>query len=78
MYASDEDFETLGRKLKPSNIEVNLVFDGYLFKENRLCIHITALKSQLIKRVHAGGSSAYLSRDKTISLPWKGDFIGFN
>ena len=68
----------LGGNWNRATLRLILVFDGYLFKENRLCIHITALKSQLIKRVHAIGSSAYLSRDKTISLPWKGDFIGLN
>ncbi|GJY40324.1 transposon ty3-I gag-pol polyprotein, partial [Tanacetum coccineum] len=61
LYASDEDFrntrEEIETKQHPGNF---LVLDGYLFKENRLCIRKTSLRSQLIKELHVGGLSAHL------------------
>ncbi|GJU82411.1 transposon ty3-I gag-pol polyprotein [Tanacetum coccineum] len=68
LYASDEDFDNIWMELETKQHRGDFILlDGYLFKGNRLCIPKTSLRSQLIKEVHAGGSSAHLGRDKTIA-----------
>ncbi|GJS31648.1 RNA-directed DNA polymerase [Tanacetum coccineum] len=67
LYAIDEDFGNIWMVLETKKHRGKfLLLDGYLFKGNRLCIPKTSLKSQLVKEIHAKGSSA-LGRDKTIA-----------
>lgn len=40
LYASDEDFATLGRKLKPSKIEVNFLFLMVTCLKKIVCVFI--------------------------------------
>ncbi|XP_043809101.1 serine/threonine-protein phosphatase 7 long form homolog [Manihot esculenta] len=44
-----------------------LIHDGFLFKENKLCIPRSSLREKVIREVHGGGFSGHLRRDKTVA-----------
>ncbi|GJY93892.1 RNA-directed DNA polymerase [Tanacetum coccineum] len=68
LYVIDEDFRNTWMELETKKHRGEfLVLNGYLFKNNRLCIPKTSRRNQLIKVVYVGGLNARLGRDKTIA-----------
>ena len=43
-----------------------ILYDGYLFKADKLCIPRSSVRDFLVWEVHAGGLSRHFGRDKTI------------
>jgi hypothetical protein len=43
-----------------------ILYDGYLFKADKLCIPRSSVRDFLMWEVHAGGLSGRFGRDKTI------------
>lgn len=41
--------------------------DGYLFKENKLCIPVLSFQQEIIQELHAGGLTGHLGREKIIA-----------
>ena len=60
-YATDEDFATIWADCKMKK-EVNdfVITQGFLFKNNRLCIPRTSLREHLIREIHASGLAGHL------------------
>jgi hypothetical protein len=69
LYGEDEDFGHVWVKHirgQPLGDDF-LVQDGYLFKNNRLCIPRSSLRDKLIRELHSSDLSGHVGRDKTIA-----------
>ncbi|KAL5578999.1 hypothetical protein UlMin_011441 [Ulmus minor] len=68
-YATDEDFAGIWLKCsRKEDVGDFTITQGFLFKNNRLCIPRTSLRELLIKEIHAGGLSGHLGQDKTLHV----------
>jgi hypothetical protein len=68
LYKDDLDFGYAWKKC--SNVLDNhfLVQDGFLFKNNHLCIPQCSLREAIIKEAHGRGLAGHFGRDKTLTL----------
>lgn len=69
LYETDDDFgKTWLKYLKGQPLgEEYVVQDGYLFKNDRLCIPRSSLRDKLIRELHSSDLSGHVGRDKTIA-----------
>jgi hypothetical protein len=68
-YESCPDFGKIHATLSSAphpTIEDYTIQDGYLFKDNKLCIPRTSMRDFLLWELHAGGLAEHFDRDKTI------------
>jgi len=68
-YESCSEFGEIYLTLKDENhraINGYHLQDGYLFRDNKLCIPKTSVRDFLIWEIHAGGLSGHFGRNKTI------------
>ena len=68
IYDSCKDFKKIynelliGNSLNHKDFQIH---DGYLFKDNRLCIPSASIRDFLIWEIHQGGLAGHFGRDKT-------------
>lgn len=68
LYKDDEDFAEPWRQCSENHPPVGFkIQEGFLFRENRLCIPKTSQRLQLILETHAGGLAGHFGRDKTVA-----------
>ena len=71
LYIDDADFgKVYGTCVNGNAFADFYVFDGFLFKKNRLCVPTCSLRLLLIKEAHGGGLMGHFGVDKTLSLIW--------
>ena len=67
MYANDVDFAAIWNKCAlKEDVGDFVITQGFLFKNNRLCIPRTLLRELLLKEIHAGGLVGHLGQNKTL------------
>ena len=69
LYEGDEDFGHVWVKHargQPLGDDY-LMQDGYLFKNDRLCIPRSSLRDKLVRELHSSDLSGHVGRDKTIA-----------
>ena len=68
-YETCPDFSEIFQALTqgPSSTHSDYTLqDGYLFKDNKLCIPRTSLREFLVWETHAGGLAGHFGKNKTI------------
>lgn len=63
-YAADPDFAMMFEHPTKSYV----VHDGFLFKENRLCIPLSGVRELLVREMHSGGLAGHFGVHKTVDL----------
>ncbi|KAL5570273.1 hypothetical protein UlMin_026848 [Ulmus minor] len=67
-YANDPDFAAVWDKCVKREATPGFhLHEGYLFKDNLLCVPVHSLRELLIIELHSGGLAAHLGRDKTLA-----------
>uniref|UniRef100_A0A2N9HXI8 CCHC-type domain-containing protein n=1 Tax=Fagus sylvatica TaxID=28930 RepID=A0A2N9HXI8_FAGSY len=67
-YKNDPDFGNVWENCSKGSFNHFLVQEGFLFKNNRLCIPQCSLQRAIIQEVHGGGLAGHFGRDKTLAL----------
>ena len=65
-YVDDEYFAAIWNKcILKEDARDFVLTQGFLFKNNRLCVPRTSLRELLIKEIHSGKLAGHLGQDKT-------------
>lgn len=68
LYQDDPDFNIVWESTKDQPFQRYHRHEGFLFKDNVLCIPRCSLREAIIWESHDGGLSGHFGRDKTVSL----------
>ena len=68
LYNDDLDFGNAWKDCSKGSINHFLKQEGFLFKDNRLCIPQCSLRRAIIQEAHGGGLAGHFGRDKTLAL----------
>ena len=66
LYANDTDFSTIYAACEKSTFNKFYQHDGFLFKENRLCIPVCRMRELLVREAHGGGLMGHFGISKTL------------
>jgi hypothetical protein len=68
LYDNDSDFSKIYNACGPSAFGKFYLMDGYLFKENRLCVRASSLCELLVREAHGGGLMGEFGVAKTLDV----------
>ena len=68
LYASDIDFSTIYAACEKSAFSKFYQHDGFLFRENRLCIPVCSMRELLVREAHGGGLMGHFGITKTLGV----------
>ncbi|KAG8489262.1 hypothetical protein CXB51_017318 [Gossypium anomalum] len=67
LYANDEDFGNMYAACENGSFEKFFRYEGFLFKENRLCIPQGSIRELFVLEAHSGGLMGHFGISKTLS-----------
>lgn len=68
LYRDNEDFVAIWKQCQGDSAPQGFkILEGFLFKENQLCIPKNSLWLHLINETHAGGLADHFGRDKSVA-----------
>ena len=68
MYANDDDFASVYGACEKAAFGKFYRLDGYLFRENKLCVPNSSLRELLVREAHEGGLMGHFGVRKTLDL----------
>jgi len=68
LYDNDSDFAEIYNACGHSAFGKFYLMDGYLFKENRLCVPASSLHELLVREAHGGGLMGHFGVEKTLDV----------
>ncbi|XP_073260728.1 uncharacterized protein [Populus alba] len=68
LYDNDSDFAEIYNACGHSAFGKFYLMDGYLFKENRLCVPASSLRELLVREAHGGGLMGHFGVAKTLDV----------
>ena len=69
LYATDHDFSSSYAHCKEGKgWDKFHLYDGYLFRANKLCVPESSVCLLLLQESHAGGLMGHFGREKTLSM----------
>ena len=67
LYGDDPEFSVIWEKCQGQPYQRFVMQNGFLFRDNRLCIPKCSLRESIIMEGHAGGLAGHFGVDKTVS-----------
>ena len=68
LYSSDHDFSDVYQSCEKYGFGKYFRYEGYLFKENKLCLPDCSLRKLLVKESHGGGLMGHFGVAKTLGV----------
>ena len=68
MYANDNDFASVYGACEKAAFDKFYRLDGYLFRENRLCVPNSSMRELLVCEAHGGGLMGHFGVRKTLDV----------
>ena len=68
LYEHDRDFKEIFRTCSKHGFNKFYIFEGYLFRENKLCVPNCSIRELLVREGHSGGLMSHFDVLKTLSL----------
>ena len=68
LYANDDDFASVYGACEKAAFGKFYRLDGYLFRENRLCVPNSSMRKLLVREAHGGGLMGHFGVRKTLDL----------
>ena len=68
LYANDDDFASVYGACEKAAFGKFYRLDGYLFRENRLCVPYTSMRELLMREAHGGGLMGHFGVRRTLDM----------
>ena len=68
LYTNDDDFASVHGTCENAAFGKFYRLDGYLFRENRLCVPNSSMRELLVRETHEGGLMSHFGVRKTLEV----------